>query len=151
MDEIVAQLPVNHRKAMEWFSKNAGTVVSWPGKMPGGTLLVTKAKGIYKPEWSEYALSIRQNLNSPYKNKDIQHLAGQSWQYKYCPEMIDGREMEGNYTNKALLKNMHDKVPIGIPIQVQPKPNSRYKVLGLGLVKEWQDGFFVIESLIESG
>jgi hypothetical protein len=42
---------------------------------------------------------------------------------------------------------MRDTVPIGVFRQTRPKPSPQYKVLGLALVKEWQDGYFLIEGI----
>jgi len=136
-----------HKLALNWFLDKTGAVSGWPDNLPDGTLLVTKAKGIYKPQWSEYALSIRQNLNSPYNDTDIEKTPDGRWLYKYCPELTEGKDLNEHYTNRALLKNMQDRVPIGVLVQLQSKPNSSYKVLGLGLVKEWQGSVFVIEQL----
>ena len=55
-------LPARHRSALSWFEEHAGTVQRWPAPLSDETLLASKAKGIYKPRWSEYALSVRQSL-----------------------------------------------------------------------------------------
>ncbi|MSP78594.1 MAG: hypothetical protein EXR67_03450 [Dehalococcoidia bacterium] len=51
-------LPKNHQNALQWFVVNSGLTKPWPAPLPDGTLLTTKAKGIYKPHWSKYALSV---------------------------------------------------------------------------------------------
>lgn len=144
-------LAEQHKLALKWFFKNTGNIVGWPEKMSNGTLLVTKAKGIYKPKGSKYALSIRQNLHSNYHDKDIERLADGRWRYKYCPELAPGKKVEDYYTNRALLANMRDGVPVGVLIQVKPKPGPLYKVYGLGYVKKIEDGFFVLDSFDKSG
>jgi hypothetical protein len=85
-------------------------------------------------------------MSGKYDDKDLQAMPNNNWQYKYRPEMIDGKDIEDHYTNSALLKNMKDNIPIGVFIQIKTKPNPLYKVLGIGLVKAWQDGFFVVEA-----
>ena len=68
IDDLLDRLPDHHREALLWFAQNAGTEVSWPDPLSGGTLLATRAKGIYKPAWTEYALSVRTTLDSPYSD-----------------------------------------------------------------------------------
>src|SRR5258708_5962168 len=63
--------------------------------MYGGQLLsateklASKAKGIYKPEWTKYALSIRQSLLSPYPDQDPIVRSDGTWSYLYFQENID--------------------------------------------------------------
>ena len=66
LDERLAQLPAHHRGALEWFATRAGHEMPWPKPLDDGTLLVSKAKGIYRPEWTSYALSLRQSLIEAY-------------------------------------------------------------------------------------
>ena len=65
LDERLSALESRHRVALEWFRDRAGSIESWPTPLPDGTLLATKAKGIYKPAWSTAALSVRQSLEVP--------------------------------------------------------------------------------------
>jgi putative restriction endonuclease len=130
------ELPPRHRKALDWFAENAETIQKWPGPLPDGTFLASRAKGIYKPEWSKYALSIRQTLKSPYDDHEPVYDADGSWTYLYFEE----------YTNVALMDCIKDRVPIGVMRQVQDKPNVRYKVLGLAYVTGWEDGFFTLSN-----
>ena len=39
---------------------------------------------------------------------------------------------------------MKDNVPIGIIKQLEKKPNSKYQVVGTGIVKKWEDGYYHI-------
>ncbi len=63
---FLEHVSVQHRTALKWFIEHTGTTLPWPTPLSDGTLLATKAKGIYKPKWTRYALSVRQTLNSPY-------------------------------------------------------------------------------------
>lgn len=65
IEDLRSVLPEQHRSALQWFERHKGTVQPWPDKLADGTLLATKAKGIYKPNWSEYALSVRQPSAAP--------------------------------------------------------------------------------------
>lgn len=64
--ELIARISPEHRRRLAWFEEHQGEVSSIPGPLPDGQLLVSKPKGIYKPEDLPYALSIRINLDSPY-------------------------------------------------------------------------------------
>jgi putative restriction endonuclease len=70
LSDLLARLPERHRLALQWFVANHEKEVPWPAPLENATKLASKAKGIYKPEWSEYALSIRQSLNSPYPDRE---------------------------------------------------------------------------------
>jgi putative restriction endonuclease len=49
------------------------------------------------------------------------------------------------YTNVALLACQRDEIPVGVVRQVKAKPNPRYRVLGLALVRAWENGHFNLE------
>lgn len=100
-------------------------------------LLTSLPKGIYRPAKWEYSLSIKETLNSPYGDVPIATLANGDWVYRYHRE--DGKDM---HTNKGLLKCMQDRVPVGVLIQVAPKPNVQYFVAGLGRITQFQDPWF---------
>jgi putative restriction endonuclease len=69
---LLERVPSRHRVALQWFIDNAGKEVPWPNpSLPDGTLLVSRAKGIYKPTWTEYALSIRLSLGRPYPDREL--------------------------------------------------------------------------------
>ena len=73
IDARLAPLPARHRAALQWFIDHAGEDHGWPKPLAGGdgeTLLVSKAKGIYKPGWSKYALSVRQSLGGRYPDRE---------------------------------------------------------------------------------
>jgi putative restriction endonuclease len=48
-----------------------------------GVRLAARAKGIYKPRYTDYALSVRQTLDSPYADKEVIRRSGGSWVYSY--------------------------------------------------------------------
>jgi hypothetical protein len=102
--------------------------------------LVNKAKGIHKPADLTYALSVRQSLSGPYEDTVSIQDDGR-WVLDYNQEGSNS----DHFTNRALLKCMDDRVPVGVLVQVRPKPASRYKVLGLGLVTDFNGTRFRIE------
>lgn len=78
-----------------------------------GTLLATKAKGIYKPAWTDCARSVRQVLGGSYPRPG-------------------SRSPPGRHLVLPLLSgaNRPDGVPVGVMCQVSGKPNVRCRVLG---------------------
>ena len=74
-DKLIARLPEKHRSALKWFAERAGSEQLWPETLLDGTLLASKAKGIYKPnmtllvspdlERTEYSLLASKHLRFP--------------------------------------------------------------------------------------
>lgn len=151
LETLLEKLEPRHRKALMWFAENAGTTKPWPGRLPDGTLLVNKAKAIYKPEWSNYALSVRQNPTGPYHDQPVSQRPDGTWSFLYFQEGVDPRRRDLAFTNLALLNCIKDKVPIGVLVQSKSKPSPRYRVLGLALVVSWNDGFFGLEGFSKTG
>lgn len=149
--DAIDKLPKQHATALRWFQQNAGNETSWPQPFEDGTRLVTSAKGIYKPKWSPYALSIRQTVDGPYADSEPIVRPDGSWSYRYYQEGQDPEERDLAFTNRGLMSCMQDGVPVGVMIQVSRKPNVRYQVLGPALVVDWRDGYFFFEGPSPSG
>lgn len=147
----IEHLSDSHKNALLWFQQHQGKDVSWPQPMPDGTFLVNKAKGIHKPAGLKYALSVRQSLNGPYADLDPVIHADGSWTYQYFQEQPDPAKRDTMFTNVALLECQKDGIPIGVLRQVKVKPDPRYRVMGLALVREWKDGYFRLEGFSPSG
>jgi hypothetical protein len=141
----------SHNHALEWFLDNSGKVISWTGALDDGTFLFTKAKGIYKPKDSQYALSIRHAPKTHYQDDEpIFNLDG-SWFYNYHQEEVPSKPPEELYTNQGLLACMRDAVPVGVAIKISEKPNVRYKILGLANVIGLNNGKFKLTSFEPKG
>ena len=97
---LLESLPERHRRALKWFEDQAGEIVPWPSPLSDGTLLATKPKGIYKPEWTKYALSVRRSLEGPYLDKPIQQNPDGSWTFLYFQEDLDPARRDQLYTNR---------------------------------------------------
>jgi hypothetical protein len=105
--------------------------------------------GIYKPAWSEYALSIVMKLISPYEHKDeALFLEDGRWLMTYSPR-AGGLHLSDN---KALIKCMDERAPLGVFKQLSDKTDrqkgSTYHVLGLGLITDYDADadVFIVES-----
>jgi hypothetical protein len=105
--------------------------------------------GIYKPAWSAYALSIVMKLSSPYSHKDeVIFLEDGRWLMTYSPR-AGGLDLADN---RALVKCMEERVPLGVFRQLTDKTNryhgSTYRILGLGLIISYDANadVFVVES-----
>jgi hypothetical protein len=109
--------------------------------------------GIYKPVWSEHALSIVMKLSSPYTKKDeVIILEDGRWLMTYSPR-AGGLALSDN---RALVKCMDERVPLGVFKQLTDKTNrnygSTYQVLGLGLITSYDASadVFWVESADQS-
>ena len=154
LQDLLAPLPLRHRIALEWFYRHAGTEQPWPAGIEsaeGVILLATRAKGIYKPAGSDYALSARQALKSRYPEKGPIYRDDGTWLYGYFQENEDPGERDTEFTNRALLRCLQDSVPIGVMRQTRPKPLVRYEILGLALVSSWDGGYFFFEGFARDG
>src|SRR5439155_25991946 len=86
LDSCLARLAPRHRAALRWFVDRAGEEHPWPQPIPdpdGETLLASKAKGIYKPSWSQYALSVRQSLRGQYPDLEPVVREDGTWSFSY--------------------------------------------------------------------
>lgn len=154
LEELLVKLPERHRDALIWFAENAGTDQPWPKVLrnpKGETLLASKAKGIYKPSWSTYALSVRQSLDGPYPDQEPIVRPDGTWLYSYFQENKDPSARDDEYTNRGLIACWRDRVPVGVMRQVIGKPIPRYRILGLAMVSGWDGGYFFLEGFSPHG
>jgi putative restriction endonuclease len=152
--QVLAGLPARHRAALMWFADRQGSTHGWPAPIQtsdGETLLASKAKGIYKPGWSQYALSVRQNLAGTYPDREPTFLPDGTWTYSYFQENDEPLTRDDEYTNRGLMRCLEDCVPIGVMRQIRPKPGTRYAILGLALVSRWDRGYFLLEGCAKKG
>lgn len=131
-------------RALAWYRGNAGQLVRWPTS-PDGLLLATRARGIYKPEGSPFALSVRENINSPYADRPPKYGPDGSWRYLYHQQGADTTRADGQWDDKSLYDCISAGLPVGVLRQVSAKPNSMYEVLGVAMVTDWLEGYFVLE------
>lgn len=148
--ELIAKAPLNHRVALDWFKDNAGKELPWTPLLPGGMRLFCTPKGIYKPEGSEHALTVRQTLKTKYPDREPIFRDDGSWTYFYHQEKESEAELD-YFTNRALLACMKDRIPVGVARQTSAKPNTKYFILGLALVENFKNGFFQFEGFSSGG
>src|SRR6185437_16717088 len=97
--ELIARISPEHQRRLSWFEEHQCDVSASPGPLPGGLLLVSKPKGIYKPGDLPYALSIKINLGSPYEDGVVEQTAGGGWRLSYHQENDDPAARDTMYTN----------------------------------------------------
>ena len=154
LENLLEPLPNRLRFALLWFAEKAGTEQPWPQPLElpeGETLLASKAKGIYKPAWSSYALSVRQSLGGQYPDRDPIIRPNGTWLYWYFQENEDPTARDDEYTNRGLMECWRDSVPVGVMRQTQAGPRPRYQILGLALVAGWDGGYFFLEGFAPDG
>ena len=149
--KVIASSPSNLQKGLRWFSANAGRIVPWTPELSDGTRLFCTPKGIYKPEGSEYALSIRQTLKSRYPDRDPIRRSDGTWMYMYFQEGEPPSD-DTLFTNIALKRSMEDGFAVGVARQKSAKPDpTTYEILGIAKVTNWKDGFFQLDGYSQDG
>ena len=154
LQDLLSRLPEQHQLALRWFAERAGTDEPWPKPLSspvGQIFLASKAKGIYKPSWSRYALSVRQSIGGPYPDREPLTRPDGSWVYSYFQENEDPTARDSEYTNRGLIECWRDRVPVGVMRQVSRDPTVRYRILGLAMVNGWDAGYFFLEGFSSSG
>jgi hypothetical protein len=151
LDLALNRLDARHHRALLWFYEQTGEVVGWPEPMSNGTYLATHAKGIYKPKWTSYALSVRESLRGPYPDLEPDYFPDGTWTYRYYQEGFDSEEAKRAYTNRGAQACMDDGVPVGVFRQIQNRPSNRYQILGVATVEKWEDGYFVLHGFSKTG
>lgn len=143
-----------HLEILSTLASYTGQVVSWrflsqtKDFIPEIERFHHLISGIYKPAWSEFALSIVMKPGSPYEQKDdVVFLEDGRWLMTYSPRSGG----LGISDNRALVKCMDTKIPLAVFKQVSGKASSqgsKYLVLGLGLITNFDanSGVFIIES-----
>jgi putative restriction endonuclease len=137
-------LSSDHLERLAWFDKYAGQVVPWPEPLPGKRHLATRAKGIYKPDDWDYALSIKILPDSPYVDGPPVPTPGGGWLLSYHQEGSN----PDFYTNAALKQCIQDRIPVGVIRKVDDRRREvQYEVLGLARPVRWYGGYFILESV----
>jgi putative restriction endonuclease len=146
--DLMARLGPEHVRRLVWFEDHAGESSAFPDPLDDGLLLVCKAKGIYKPKDLTYALSIRINLEGPYKDGIPVPTPGGGWILAYHQENADPADRDKVFTNKGLMHCMSAKVPVGVLRELPASGHPRqYTVLGLATPVRWSSGYFLFSSL----
>lgn len=148
LSEVLGHLPAIHQQAIRWFAERAGEYHPWPQPLEldsGPVLLASKAKGIYKPKWSQYALSVRQAIKGQYPDRDPVVRDDGTWSYAYFQENENPEARDKEYTNRGLIACLRDRVPVGVVRQVPGRRRTQYHVLGIALVAGWDAGYFFLE------
>ena len=102
-------------------------------------------KGIYKPAGSVHALWIRQTAKGIYPDKDLEPRPDGSWTYRYSPEGRDGKADLTLDTNRALMRSIDDRVPVGVFRQATDiDGRTAYEVLGLAMVESYDGEHFIL-------
>ncbi len=103
--------------------------------IPGITRVHPLIEGIYKPKWSDHALSIASMKVNPYKDR-LTYLPDGRWQIKYSAK-AGGPQIAAN---QGLFKCLNDKEPIIVLEQLSDKTHKKgtwYRLMGLGLIESY--------------
>ncbi len=150
LSDRLATLPLEHRSALEWFNARRDHDIAKPGPV-NGVHIFNPQTGIQKPAGWVHAVSIRQTLTSDYDDHAPVVASDGSWTYRYFQERTDPKQAARIATNRALLANGDDDVPVAVMIQVKPRPGVRYRVWGLAKVTGYSDGYFHLQGYSDQG
>ena len=132
------------RRQLLLLRANTGTVVE-SAKLRNMLMGFGGQKGIYKPHGSSHALWVRETLRGPYPDQEPEVFSDGSWVYRYTPEGRGGKTVMDLDTNKALLKCMEDRLPVGVLRQRVNQPGkTAYEVLGLAYVTNFDGTHFIL-------
>ena len=151
LNAYIEKLPARHQSALKWFFENQNKEQNWPQPLDDGTLLVIRPKGIYKPQWSKYALSVREAISSQYDDRRPKFRENGTWSYEYYQENLNLEAVRRNYSNIALNQCIKDRIPVGVMRQTEARPNSKYLILGVALVVRWNEGYYLLEGFSKEG
>lgn len=104
--------------------------------VPGIERIHPLIEGIYKPKWSDHALSIASMKVSPYADK-LTYLPDGRWTIKYSAKK-GGPSIAAN---QSLFNCMRNKEPIIVLEQLSRKTSkqgTRYRLMGLGLIDNYE-------------
>jgi hypothetical protein len=145
----ISTLPDWHVEALEWFQANAGRVFPDRPRNVGLPIAVTDPQsGIWKPRGTDYAVSVLQTHKHRYPDMPPYFVQG-TWVYQYHQE---GEAAEGpyeRYANRALMQCKADGIPVGVVLPAPEAGPRAYKVVGLGFVDRYEEGYFVISGPAE--
>lgn len=154
LENALSRIEGVHKEALVWFNDHRGQRVQWSeikAHADNGARLVNQAKGIYKPAYTDLALSVRTIQDGPYPDKEVEYRSDGSWVCQYFQENIDPSKRDEEATNRGLVRCMEENIPVGFLIKRKPKPGVEYDILGLGFVVGWNAGYFTIEGTSNDG
>lgn len=100
-------------------------------------------RGIFKPRDSRHPLWIRETSRGKYPDREPISYPDGSWSYRYSPEGRDGRPDLDLDANRAMLRAIEDRVPIGVFRQRESVAGrTAYEVLGLATVESFDGTHF---------
>ena len=124
-----ALLPYYGKKVTPDFLRNTSQYI------PGIERVHPLIEGIYKPRWSDHALSIASMKDNPYADQ-LTYLPDGRWTIKYSAKK-GGSELA---INQSLFTCMTNKEPVIVLEQLSIKTNKQgvqYRLMGLGLIETY--------------
>lgn len=136
----------DHALCLEWFEERSGTTATWPKPIRDKIVLVTQYKGIFKPKWMPYVLSVRSSPKGPYADSPVTYNDDGIWSFRYAREENKGRSGDSLFTNRALQACMDNRIPVGV--LYKESEGAPYLVLGLALPTRFEESYFFFESYV---
>lgn len=124
-----ALLPYYGKKVTPGFLRKTSKYI------PGITRVHPLIEGIYKPKWSDHALSIASMKVNPYKDR-LTYLADGRWRISYSAK-VGGPHIAAN---QGLFNCLENKEPVIVLEQLSTKSHKKgtwYRLMGLGLIEAY--------------
>ncbi|MDI6712566.1 MAG: HNH endonuclease [Anaerosomatales bacterium] len=133
-----------HLDVLLWFEENEGRVFRQRPQDVGLAYRVSGPQfGIWKPSGLPYALSVMQSHRRVYEDLPPYEVDG-TWVYQYHQEGDGLEDRFGRARNRALDLCREEGVPVGVLMAAPAHGSSAYRVLGLGFVSDYRDGYYIL-------
>lgn len=141
LEEIIAALPVQHARALEWFVAHEGEIGPRPWRVggrspvPGVDIPLVAQRGIHQPRGWSLALSITATTASMYLDGMRTQVDQDTWVLPYREHSGgDGTGLRSRW-NRALDRNRFERVPVGVFVPA----GRQYLNLGLAMVESYDE------------
>ncbi|MCX8007453.1 MAG: HNH endonuclease [Coriobacteriia bacterium] len=138
------EISQDHLDVLLWFEDHEGEVFDSRPRDVGLAYSVSAPQfGIWKPSGLDYALSVMQSHRRVYADLPPYVVDG-TWVYQYHQEGEGIVDRFGKARNRALDACRESGVPVGVLLAEPSRSRGAYKVLGVGFVTGYRDGYYII-------
>lgn len=137
LDVALADLPAEHRAALEWFVSNESRVEPRPWRDHGRSVVsgvsvpIVAQRGIHVPSGWGHAVSITATRTSKYGDGMPVDQGDGTWVLLYKAHSGDAGSVTKSRWNRGLIRCLEDRVPVGVFV---PATGGAYLNLGLAMV-----------------
>ncbi|MDI6843282.1 MAG: HNH endonuclease [Anaerosomatales bacterium] len=138
------EITQEHLDVLLWFEQHEGEVFRNRPQDVGLHYKVSAPQfGIWKPGDLKYALSVMQSHRRVYADLPPYEVDG-TWVYQYHQEGTGIDDRLGKARNRALDACREAGLPVGVLLAAPEYGTSAYRVLGLGFVSGYREGYYIL-------